>query len=610
MIREELGSGSSVDNPPGASRLSMRSRLLLALTPGVVFGLIFIWMSGRDVGEGRRFTLFDDAMISMSYARTFARGGGLVWYQGAPRVEGFTNPLWTFYMAFLHWSGLGGSTISLVVMLTGLVAIAATGYLAARLSMLLVPGSRRIPPAVAFVVSSTFPILYWALRGMEVGLITLLSVACMVVAASIASGSTSAADRRRLISILAALCMIGVATRLDFTIVVVVIIIWLWWTLGPGHERRVTIACLGGAIIAAVVAMSIARLSYYGSMLPNTYVLKMNGVSVWTRLGRGLVTDLKMLPVLALAAAGGVVLWRAITADARRILILLVAVGLGVLAYSTWVGGDAWEEFANRYVAVTVVVSAIIAVPGIAIWANSSPRRPSAIAILLALGLVVLCSAAAAITEDFGGRSGERALLALIGFLLLLGAVIAILWIRGSAGSTPVLLASLGIVAVLFASSGFGFVAWVRSLRGDTKSRGALAIELDQDMVDLGIALNAIIEPGGSVAVIWAGAPVYESDRAAIDLLGKSDAVIAAEESSGYFRPGHNKYDPGYSIGQLRPDVVAQLRGPETPNDREDMHGWGYALTCLSTGAETVEIWVLDTSDRIDRGSPLLGSCP
>jgi hypothetical protein len=90
MIREELGSGSSVDNPPGASRLSMRSRLLLALTPGVVFGLIFIWMSGRDVGEGRRFTLFDDAMISMSYARTFARGGGLVWYQGAPRVEGFT----------------------------------------------------------------------------------------------------------------------------------------------------------------------------------------------------------------------------------------------------------------------------------------------------------------------------------------------------------------------------------------------------------------------------------------------------------------------------------------------------------------------------------------
>lgn len=53
-----------------------------------------------------------------------------------------------------------------------------------------------------------------------------------------------------------------------------------------------------------------------------------------------------------------------------------------------------------------------------------------------------------------------------------------------------------------------------------------------------------------------------------IDLIGKSDRVIARGEMRAVgqgiyalkeFYPGHMKWDYRYSIGELRPDVVAQL---------------------------------------------------
>ena len=58
------------------------------------------------VFEGiRYFTLYDDVMIGMRYARNFAYHGQLVWNLGE-RVEGFTNLLWVLYFAVLHLVGV------------------------------------------------------------------------------------------------------------------------------------------------------------------------------------------------------------------------------------------------------------------------------------------------------------------------------------------------------------------------------------------------------------------------------------------------------------------------------------------------------------------------
>ena len=84
---------------------TLRNRIVIATLPGLLLGLAFIWRSSWISNGQRRFTLFDDAMISMSYGRTMADGFGLVWFPGAPRVEGITNPLWTFLMADVHRVG-------------------------------------------------------------------------------------------------------------------------------------------------------------------------------------------------------------------------------------------------------------------------------------------------------------------------------------------------------------------------------------------------------------------------------------------------------------------------------------------------------------------------
>jgi arabinofuranosyltransferase len=76
-------------------------RLLLVIFASV---LVALWLPrvligcSLTVAEERYWYLGDDAMISMRYAHNLADGIGLVWNPGE-RVEGYTNFLWTMYMA-------------------------------------------------------------------------------------------------------------------------------------------------------------------------------------------------------------------------------------------------------------------------------------------------------------------------------------------------------------------------------------------------------------------------------------------------------------------------------------------------------------------------------
>jgi hypothetical protein len=84
-----------------------------ALLGGVAFYVVFILRSAFRV-EGRlTFSLFDDAMISLTYARNLAEGNGLVWTAGESPVEGYTNFLWTLGMTLPHCAGLPERWIAL-----------------------------------------------------------------------------------------------------------------------------------------------------------------------------------------------------------------------------------------------------------------------------------------------------------------------------------------------------------------------------------------------------------------------------------------------------------------------------------------------------------------
>src|SRR5215470_15559653 len=89
--------------------------LILLATAACLFYAIFIARSAFRADGRLAFALFDDAMVSMRYARNLAEGLGLVWNPGE-RVEGYTDLLWTLWMAAIHATGVSDERASLVVM--------------------------------------------------------------------------------------------------------------------------------------------------------------------------------------------------------------------------------------------------------------------------------------------------------------------------------------------------------------------------------------------------------------------------------------------------------------------------------------------------------------
>ena len=55
-----------------------------------LYAALFILRTSFVIGGERYFSLFDDEMISMRYARNLAHGYGLIWNPGGERVEGCT----------------------------------------------------------------------------------------------------------------------------------------------------------------------------------------------------------------------------------------------------------------------------------------------------------------------------------------------------------------------------------------------------------------------------------------------------------------------------------------------------------------------------------------
>src|SRR5436305_1204757 len=101
------GWSRSIDR--GVGSWNTRTAFRLIVVGFVVYAGLFIYRTSFVVRGERYFSLFDDAMISMRYARNLAHGYGLVWNPGGERVEGFTNPLWVVYMAAIHVLPLASS---------------------------------------------------------------------------------------------------------------------------------------------------------------------------------------------------------------------------------------------------------------------------------------------------------------------------------------------------------------------------------------------------------------------------------------------------------------------------------------------------------------------
>ena len=540
------------------------------LTAAGVFYAVFIARTAFRVNGTVYFTLFDDAMISMRYARNLAHGHGLVWNAGDHPVEGYTNLLWTLWMAFLHLLRLPEAKISLAVAASGAMLLIANALVVGTIARRVSP-SRAVRLVAIALTAFYYPLVYWTLRGMEVGLLTLLISVAILMALRLES-EFSPRDLGALCATFAA----ALLTRTDAVVFCVVIAAYV--VLQCRTVRARTALAVGGTIAVTLVGVTAFRLAYYGVALPNTYYLKLHDISLGTRLPRGLLSlasvELFHLWAPTLIAASVLVWLRP-----RPPAFLLAAVFLAGCAYSLYVGGDAWEwmQYSNRYVTPGTPGLLILSAIGLeAVVTRAGPLKRRQVILPIGFIAIFVFTMHSWIPGDrlqFGAAGMAQPVQ--VGALLL-----AIAWAiiprhaqaSSSGGQRIGRSSALAVLVISFivGIEGFAFVRW-------GVSNADYAMTLDAPATRYGLALRAATSPNATIAVTAAGAITYFSQRRTIDLLGKSDHTIAMERPQKRpFLPGHAKWDYRYSIEGLRPDVVADLFSP-SKHDLTALRAWGYS---------------------------------
>jgi hypothetical protein len=472
----------------------------------LVYAAAFIYRTSFVVDGTRYFCLQDDAMIAMCYARNAAHGQGLVWTPGGERVEGYTNPLWLFYMAVLHVLPVPASKISLLVQMSGAACLAWNLLYVKKIAEFLAPEATLAWVGAVLLTAFYLPLNNWAIQGMEVGVLTLfVSLAVWTSLKSICSGEFP--------WLLYVLMGLSLLVRIDMLVPCVIISAYLALVDANRRWRH-------GLVAIAVLGLSLAlqtafRLWYFGDLLPNTYYLKMTGYPALLRIARGLLVLLDfvgyfnwilfLLPLVLLI----------IRPD--KWIALPIAVFAGQVAYSVYTGGDCWE------------------------WWGGSNRFLS---LAMPLHFILLCCALDAVLRclEAGGLAQLRP---------------PWLWVRRA--WRPCTMAFLLLVTLLNTNALRGARSWVYWRLEEPP----LHVRDNQRMVQRARIIEQTTAPDAKVAVQWAGIVPYFANRPVIDLLGKNDRYIAhlpMHRGPGlrWFFPGHLKWDLEYSMGRLRPDVVEQ----------------------------------------------------
>jgi hypothetical protein len=500
-------------NPPiqGGRSRSRDAVALAILGIALVLWSAFFIASTSFVADRRRFfCLFDDAMISMTYARNLLDGFGLNWARWGRPVEGFTHPLWVLAMVPINliapraWAALGVQILSLCCLLADLVLV---HRLARRLS-----GSSLAAFVAAAVTATYYPLNHWALQGMESGLQAFLIAWVANIALDFARNEQPGAWKLALI--------VGTSLLLRSDMVVPISAA-LAFLVASGGLKRASARQWAWAVALAVVApgaWQVFRWVYFGDVLPNTYYLKMTGVPANVRMLRGWLVFVDFLEPLTVPVSLAIGLGLA-AIRRERALLLPLGIVVACFGYSIYVGGDAWE------------------------WSSVGANRFTSIAMPM---LFVL------------GVSGAQHMAALAGSKLVESRK---KWLQIMA------VASFGLMLGVSANALWGTRRSAEKRRNWTLAEIPLHVNDNAIAVRETLALSRLTTPRIRVALGWAGIPAFFSNWELVDLLGYNDALLAKRPVTRpvsireplQLKPGHMKADLDFSLTEGRPDVVFQL---------------------------------------------------
>jgi arabinofuranosyltransferase len=511
------------------------------------------------------FSLFDDAMIAMQYAKTLAATGQLTWYPDTPPVEGVTNLLWVLVMTLVHLLPISIALTSLVVSMVGGATVVSTIFVTRAIARR-ISTDEFVHAISVWLVGLSFPLMFWGLRGMEVGLLTLLMGGAIAVALRYLE-----TQRNRDLVWLSLLMVGSLLTRTDALVPCVLIGGVVAW-LGPPARRKVTLASVGGALIMTMIALTLFRLAYFGVPLPATFYLKIAGYPVGDRIFRGGLALIQQVAVGLFVPLGFAAVALRRTADRR--LWMLAAVVMGQAAYLVWIGGDTWEytEFTDRFLSICLPGLFVLAAMG-AVTITRIPAAKGLLVLAIALAvnaiMVTLIVSTPFASLRLWVRDPQLEFLHSVRpfILILLSISLGIFGARIRQRPHAAIL-SLIVLTTAICFSGQAWADWM--------VRNAPHVADDAAFVRYGLLINRTTNEDAVVGVVAAGAIPYFSERRAVDLLGKTDLHIARSiPQDEPFFPGHNKRDLEYSIDRWRPDLLAHV-WPLGHQEAAALVKWGY----------------------------------
>ncbi len=482
----------------------------------IVYNSILIYNTSFLIEGHRYFSLADDQMISMKYAKNLANGDGLVWEKGAVKVEGYSNLLWVLLMAIVHLLPIPINSISLVVQIIGLFFLLLNLFIIKKISELIFNKNSFIVISSLILSAFYFPLNYWAIHGFEISAIVLIlnfSIYKYLV--------NSNNENKQYFSFL--LLAIGILLRLDLIIPYILFLFFEFFSK-KNNLKEILIYTL--PLIIVIAGTTIFRFLYYGDILPNTYYLKISGYPFFLRLSRGMISFFLFMKNSNLFLFI-IPFFSIIFVRSKYIKFFLILI-LGQIFYSIYVGGDAWEwwRICNRFIVIIMPLFFML--------------------FSLSIYRIYLF-----ITNKFIFFANRRLLTKTILILTMLISFIRFNTPYGLSQARDWLLQESP------------FEVWEIKLK-----------------IELGMEINKISNKKAVIAVVTAGVMPYFFDHKYIDLLGKNDKFIAKgkmrifEENKNLFKynntlnskysffyPGHLKWNYKYSLGRFKPDIIVDLWG-------------------------------------------------
>jgi hypothetical protein len=298
----------------------------------------------------------EDSYISFRFARHLAAGHGFRWNLGEPPVEGFTNLLWVVLAALVELLGLD---VVRTLQAAGVAAGVGVLWLVDRFGarVLGLTGAARAVPALLLAASG--PLATWAASGLET-----VPFALFVLAAGYGAARFWQGGEGRALALAWIAAALATLTRPEGVLVAGVA-----GLAGLARRERRGRGWLAAGLFAAfLLALTLARLAYFGAPLPNTFYAKTGGGLLQAARGAvysGFFAFHYLLPLAPLLIAGWIGKEKASgkgTTPVTALAAWTLGWTLGWTLYVVAVGGD----YMAMYRFFVPVVPALALLAGVA----------------------------------------------------------------------------------------------------------------------------------------------------------------------------------------------------------------------------------------------------